>query len=62
VGNKSIEATKDELQKKWNKNYRFSSNYDLKKVLNRREFAVIINEYLKPFDVVNVDKTGRVIR
>ena len=62
VGNKSIEATKDELQKKWNKNYRFSSNYDLKKVLTRREFAVIINEYLKPFDVVNVDKTGRVIR
>lgn len=62
VGNKSIEATKDELQKKWNKNYRFSSNYDLKKVLSRREFAVIINEYLKPFDVVNVDKTGRVIR
>lgn len=62
VGNKSIEATNDELQKKWNKNYKFSSNYDLKKVLTRREFAVIINEYLKPFDVVNVDKTGRVIR
>lgn len=62
VGNKSIEATKNELEKKWNKNYRFSSNYDPKKVLTRREFAVIINEYLKPFDVVNVDKTGRVIR
>ncbi len=62
VGNKSVDATKAELQKKWNKNYRFSSNYDLKKVLSRREFAVIINEYLKPFDVVNVDKTGRVIR
>lgn len=62
VGNKSVEATKTELQKKWSKNYRFSSKYDLKKVLSRREFSVIINEYLKPFDDVNVDKTGRVIR
>ncbi|TBO41535.1 hypothetical protein [Pedobacter kyonggii] len=62
VGNKSVEATKTELQKKWNKNYKFASKYDLKKVLTRREFAVIINEYLKPFDDVNVDKTGRVIR
>jgi hypothetical protein len=62
VGNKSAEATKAELQKKWSKNYRFTSKYDLKKGLTRREFAVIINEYLKPFDDVNVDKTGRVIR
>ena len=62
VGNKSVEAIKTELQKKWNKNYKFTSKYDLKKVLSRREFAVIINEYLKPFDDVNVDKTGGVIR
>ncbi len=62
VGNKATVATKAELQKKWNKNYKFSSSYDLKKVLSRREFAVIINDYLKPFDEVNVDKTGRVIR
>ncbi len=44
VGNKSVDATKAELQKKWNRNYRFSSKYDLKKVLSRREFSVIINE------------------
>ncbi|PWS27885.1 hypothetical protein DHW03_09945 [Pedobacter yonginense] len=62
TGNKSVEATKTELQKKWNKNYKFASKYDLKKNLSRREFSVIINEYLKPFDDVNVDKTGRVIR
>ncbi|MBC6110124.1 hypothetical protein ACFOG5_16280 [Pedobacter fastidiosus] len=62
VGNKSVEATKTELQKKWNKNYKFPSKYDLKKNLTRREFSVIINEYLKPFDDINVDKTGRVIR
>jgi len=62
IGNKSAEATKTELQKKWNKSYKFSSKYDLNKNLTRREFSVIINEYLKPFDDVNVDKTGRVIR
>lgn len=62
VGNKSADAIKDALQKNWNKNYRFSSKYELKKVLTRREFATIINEYLEPFDRVNVDKTGRVIR
>ncbi|MFW0714552.1 hypothetical protein [Pedobacter sp. N23S346] len=62
VGNKAIDATKTQLQKKWNSSYKFSSKYDLKKVLTRREFSVIINEYLKPFDQVNVDKTGKVIR
>ncbi|MFC4211754.1 hypothetical protein ACFOWA_11210 [Pedobacter lithocola] len=62
VGNKAIDATTNEIEKKWKKNYKFSSKYDLKKVLTRREFSVIINEYLKPFDEVNVDKTGRVIR
>lgn len=62
VGNKAVVATKAEIEKKWKKNYRFSSQYDLKKVLTRREFSVIINEYLKPFDEVNVDRIGRVIR
>ncbi|WP_316735556.1 hypothetical protein [Pedobacter aquatilis] len=62
VGNKAVDATKTEIEKKWNKSYKFSSKYDLKKVLTRREFSVIVNEYLKPFDVVNVDRTGRVIR
>ncbi|SDG86245.1 hypothetical protein SAMN05421827_11230 [Pedobacter terrae] len=62
VGNKSVDATKAALQKKWNKNYRFNSRYELKKVLTRRELAVIINDFLETFDKVNVDKTGRVIR
>ena len=62
VGNKAVDATRTEIEKKWNKTYKFSSKYDLKKVLTRREFSVIINEYLKPFDLINVDRTGRVIR
>ncbi|WP_316830352.1 hypothetical protein [Pedobacter aquatilis] len=62
VGNKAVDATKAEIEKKWKKNYKLSSKYDLKKVLTRREFSLIVNEYLKPFDDVNVDRTGRVIR
>ncbi|KQS41102.1 hypothetical protein [Pedobacter sp. Leaf194] len=62
VGNKSVEATKIELQNKWNKSYKFQSKYDLKRILTRREFSVIVNDYLKPFDDVNVDRSGRVIR
>ncbi|TCD11757.1 hypothetical protein EZ449_05735 [Pedobacter frigidisoli] len=62
VGNKAVDVTKNEIEKKWKKNYKFSSKYDLKKILTRREFSVIINEYLKPFDLINVDRTGRVIR
>ena len=62
VGNKSVEATKTELEKNWNKAYKFDSKYDLKKVLTRREFSVVINDYLKPFDRINVDKDGRIIR
>jgi len=62
VGNKAVDATKTEIEKKWKKSYKFSSNYNLKKVLTRREFSVIINEFLKPFDLINVDRTGRVIR
>ena len=62
VGNKSVEATKTELQKKWNKTYKFKSLYKPDLVLTRREFSVVINDYLKPFDDVNVDRTGSVIR
>lgn len=62
VGNKSVEATKTEIQKKWGKSYHFKSTFDLQRNLSRREFAVIINDYLKPFDSITVDKTGRVNR
>lgn len=61
AGNKSVEATTTEIQKKWSKDYKFKSKFDFKKVLTRREFATIANQYLESFDKVNVDKTGRVI-
>lgn len=62
VGNKSPEATRLDLEKNWNKVYKFTSKFDLKKLLTRGEFAVILNTYLNAFDTINIDKTGRIIR
>lgn len=61
VGNKSPEHTQAEVEKKWKKDYGFKNDFDLKRNVSRREFAVLINAYLKPFDV-NIDAAGRVIR
>jgi len=61
VGNKSPEHTQAEVLKKWTKDYGFKSDFDLKRMISRREFAVLVNAYLKPFDV-NIDASGRVIR
>lgn len=61
VGNKSLETTREEVKKKWGKGYHFKTAYDEARVATRREFAVLVNEYLNPF-LVNTDKTGRVLR
>jgi hypothetical protein len=61
VGNKSPENTQAEVQKKWKSQYHFKNEFDLKRNVTRREFAVLVNEYLNPFNV-NIDKTGRVVR
>lgn len=61
VGNKSLKNTTEEVKKKWKAVYHFDSEFDPGRVVTRREFAVLVSEYLKPFDV-NIDKTGRVIR
>ena len=61
VGNKSLKNTTEEVKKKWKTVYHFNSEFEPGRVVTRREFAVLVNEYLKPFDV-NIDRTGRVIR
>lgn len=62
VGNKAEDATLKTIKENWNKSYGFKSTFSLNRVLTRREFAVIINQFLKPFDEVNVGRGGRVIR
>ena len=62
VGNKAEDATLKTIKTNWNKSYGFTSTFDLDRVLTRREFAVVITQFLKPFDDVNIGKNGRVIR
>ncbi|MCY1531108.1 hypothetical protein D9M68_663230 [compost metagenome] len=55
VGNKSPESTLKAIEKNWKTGYKLSSDFDLEKVLTRREFALLLHDYLPPFNV-NVDK------
>lgn len=61
VGNKAPESTKKEVEKKWKTTYKFTSDFELTKAINRREFAVLLQDYLPPFNV-NVDNKGKVVR
>lgn len=61
VGNKAVEQTKNDVKKKWSAQYHFKGEFDLNRPVSRREFAVLVDEYLKPFNVT-VDNAGRVIR
>ncbi len=61
VGNKSPESTKKEVEKKWKAVYKFESEFDLNKTINRREFAVLIQDYMPPFNV-NINNKGNVVR
>lgn len=61
VGNKALDNTKKEILKKWKTNYQFKTEFDLERQINRVEFAVMLQDYMPPFNV-NVDKTGKVVR
>lgn len=61
IGNKSLDNTTKEVQKKWKTTYRFTEEFDPKKIINRKEFSVLMYEYLNPFNV-NIDRSGRVVR
>ena len=61
VGNKSVENTLSTIEKQWKTAYQFKTDFSMKRPLTRREFAVIVRDYLSPFNV-NIDKVGRVLR
>jgi hypothetical protein len=61
VGNKSPENIQKEVQKNWKTKYAFKSNFDISRQINRRELAVLLQDYMPPFNV-NVDNKGKVIR
>ncbi|MFD0940384.1 hypothetical protein [Pedobacter boryungensis] len=61
VGNKSLDDTKKGLEKKWKTTYQFKTELDLKRQITRREFAVLLQDYMPPFNV-NIDQNGKVVR
>ncbi|MXV14625.1 FAD-dependent oxidoreductase [Hufsiella ginkgonis] len=40
-----------ELQKNWKEVFNFSGTYDLTRVITRREFAILLQYYMKPYEV-----------
>lgn len=51
------EELNTEVEKAWKKSFKFSGEYDLNHLVTRREFAVLADTYLKPFNV-RVDIRG----
>lgn len=61
VGNKAKASTQSEIEKKWRNQYGFRTDFDLNKLVNRREFAALLIDYCSPF-VVSIDKQGNIQR
>lgn len=61
VGNKAPESTLKEVEKKWKTTYAFTSKFEAERQISRRELAVLLQDYMPPFNVT-VDKTGKIIR
>jgi hypothetical protein len=61
VGNKSLETIKKDIEKNWKTSYQFNTTFDLNRQINRKELAVLLQDYMPPFNV-NIDEKGKVIR
>ncbi len=59
TGNRGEELNR-EVEKGWKTSFKFTDSFDLKKQLTRRQAAVLIDAYLKPFNTkINLD--GRIM-
>lgn len=61
LGNKALKTVKSTVEKKWKTNYGFKTDLDYNRQISRRELAVLMHEYLPPFNVL-VDKNGNITR
>lgn len=61
VGNKAPESTRKEVEKKWKTTYAFTSDFNAERQISRRELAVLLQDYMPPFNVT-IDKTGKILR
>ncbi|RZK50637.1 MAG: hypothetical protein EOO99_00205 [Pedobacter sp.] len=61
VGQKTPAQISDTLQKNWEKVYQISTPFDLNSTITRREFAIIVQQFMPPFNVA-VDKSGNIVK
>jgi hypothetical protein len=54
------QTLKTSVQKAWKTQYKFQRDFDLNRQVTRREFAVLANKFLNPFDRT-VDLDGRLV-
>ena len=60
VGSRAGELDK-EVKNAWKTSLKLKGEFDLKRIVNRREFAVLVDTYLQPY-IVAVDMQGNVTR
>ena len=54
-------SIKQEIEKDWKEKYGFTNSYSESEVINKKEFAVLLDRYISAFNV-NVDFNGNFIR
>ena len=55
------EELKREIEDGWKESFNFCGNFDLKRAITRKEFAVLADRYLQPFNV-RIDLAGNLLR
>lgn len=55
------EELKKEIEEGWKVSFKFNSKFDLKKNITRKEFGILADRYLQPFNV-RVDPAGNLMR
>jgi hypothetical protein len=55
------EELKKEIEEGWKVSFKFNSNFDLKRNITRKEFGILADRYLQPFNV-RVDPAGNLMR
>lgn len=55
------EELKKEIEEGWKVSFKFNSKFDLKRNISRKEFGILADRYLQPFNV-RVDPAGNLMR
>lgn len=58
ISHNSLDA---QIQSEWNGKLKFTSTFNSERAITRREFALLLDTYLNPFDM-KVDITGKLIK